>query len=717
MLRSETRGRSMLLAAGLLLATGLTGCLPAEEEGATVINGTGDAGTGAGGQGAGGNGQSGGNAQGGGVTPAGGQDQPGGGVTPSGGDPATGGQGQPGGEVGPGGNGPGGGGGEGGTPVCEPDCRGRVCGPDGCGGTCGRGCADGEVCAEGQCSSAGCPGDLIDCDGECSTLLDDVSHCGNCRTACPTNAGAGATPVCIEAECYLTCRGQENIPRSIDFDNDPENCGRCGNECPAARNGRAYCEGGRCGNPCERGDTLCQGRCFPSDDWADNCNGACCAVVRPGVQRGDAVSGGDTRAYTIEVDGAHRIRASLTFDDGSCPGFNSPFDTANESVFLSIHTGDTLGNRTQLSRGRQGLGTGEACVVMDTQVLDGAYEVVVQARENLPGYALNIEVLPAVADRANAATIDRAGVYHRAIPEDGRASIPMRFAAAQHLVVLAMADEVNNGYPEGCLFGGIGIEIGEGNYLADDDTNCAVLDVVAPAGDYTLHGERTFGDADPSYRAVVFAEAIGGPAAAALPEGGYVDGGALGAFAAAKYTFSSAGGQARFQLQGGDCANAAFQVVEVPWLQSNGDDPCAPVAFDLEAGDYTLWVHGARWNAVQNWAIQADVGGGGGPVGGAINRTGEYPQPAIPQGGQDTVRVQVARDSTVTLITSDGNGGCPADTTLTLMQNGQQVAYDDDGNSPCSRVSEFLPAGDYDAVVQGYNGAGVPAYVIEATFQ
>ena len=75
MLRSETHVRSMLAAAGLVLATGLSGCLPSEEEGATVINGTGDAGTGAGGQGAGGNGQSGGNAQGGGVGVYGGADQ------------------------------------------------------------------------------------------------------------------------------------------------------------------------------------------------------------------------------------------------------------------------------------------------------------------------------------------------------------------------------------------------------------------------------------------------------------------------------------------------------------------------------------------------------------------------------------------------------------------------------------------------------------------
>jgi hypothetical protein len=79
-----------------------------------------------------------------------------------------------------------------------------------------------------------------------------------------------------------------------------------------------------------------------------------------------------------------------------------------------------------------------------------------------------------------------------------------------------------------------------------------------------------------------------------------------------------------------------------------------------------------------------------------------------------TLRLGARRD--VILFTGDGNGGCPADTTLTLMQNGVQVAYDDDGNGRCSRISESLAAGDYEVIVQGYSGAAVPAYVLTASF-
>ena len=735
MMRGAAMGR--VLWATLTTLASMTGCLPQEEDGATVI-GSGDAGSGSGGNAGNGGGQpptgggvvGPGGSGGGDVTPVGGNGS-GGDVSPTGGNNTGGnntggnntggnntGGSNPGGEVTPTGGDNTGGSGAGGTPACEPDCRGKTCGPDGCGGNCGPGCAIGEVCAEGQCSSAGCPGDLIDCSGECSTLLDDVNHCGNCRTACPTDAGAGAVPVCLEAECYLTCRGHEREPRSIDFENDPANCGRCGNTCEGARNGQPQCGGGRCLDPCQGGYEACQGRCFPAESFAENCDGACCPVVRPGQIRGEAMNSGETRAYTIEVDGPHRIRASLTFDDGSCPGFDSPFDNANESILLSINTGDELGNRTMLSRGREGPGTGTACIVTDAQALGGAYEVILQPREGLPSYTLNVEVLAPAARRAAGDRADRTGIYPEAIPENRRAEIPMRLAAPQHLVFLGTADEVNNGYPEACLHGDIAVLDGQGNLVADDDTFCPVLDEVLAPGDYTLTGVRTFDDADPSFRAVVFLEAIGGPAARPLPEGGQIQGGGLDRFEMERYTFSLASETAvSFQFVGDGCEAAAFRVAESAWFRSSDDDPCGAASQRLPAGDYTLWVHGRGWNALGNFTLETSVGGGGAVGGEVIDRSGNYPRPAILANGQDAMTLRLAAARTVTLMTSDGQGGCPADTTLMVMRNGRQVVFDDDGNGRCSRVSQDFDAGDYDVVVAGFNGGAVPAYVLEAILQ
>ena len=61
-------------------------------------------------------------------------------------------------------------------PECTPSCVGKVCGDDGCGGTCGS-CTEGQSCEGGACvqSSDGCGGITYDgcCDGEVATYCVD----------------------------------------------------------------------------------------------------------------------------------------------------------------------------------------------------------------------------------------------------------------------------------------------------------------------------------------------------------------------------------------------------------------------------------------------------------------------------------------------------------------------------------------------------------------
>ncbi|MCA9547770.1 MAG: hypothetical protein KC613_25375, partial [Myxococcales bacterium] len=146
------------------------------------------------------------------------------------------------------------------------------CGPDGCGGECGPGCGQGEVCDAGQCSAAGCPQGTFDCSGVCSRLIDDPDNCGSCGTDCPTRRGA--LTQCIEAECYLNCPGMEGRAQSVDFDNDPQHCGGCGVQCPGALGGQPTCNGGQCQSPCSRGEQVCDGVCVDLDDDPEHC-GAC----------------------------------------------------------------------------------------------------------------------------------------------------------------------------------------------------------------------------------------------------------------------------------------------------------------------------------------------------------------------------------------------------------------------------------------------------------
>jgi hypothetical protein len=86
-------------------------------------------------------------------------------------------------------------------PDCVPDCAGRVCGSDGCGGSCGK-CVDCEggavACSDGQCSKTFC---CPDCNGrECG---DDGcgGSCGLCGNVAKPVCGEGSQ--CAPAACLL----------------------------------------------------------------------------------------------------------------------------------------------------------------------------------------------------------------------------------------------------------------------------------------------------------------------------------------------------------------------------------------------------------------------------------------------------------------------------------------------------------------------------------
>lgn len=77
-------------------------------------------------------------------------------------------------------------------PSCTPNCERKICGDDGCGGTCGE-CAVGFTCDSGHCLCAS-PRALM-CGG-CIDLLTDSQHCGLCSVACDNRA-----PVCFHGMC------------------------------------------------------------------------------------------------------------------------------------------------------------------------------------------------------------------------------------------------------------------------------------------------------------------------------------------------------------------------------------------------------------------------------------------------------------------------------------------------------------------------------------
>ena len=96
------------------------------------------------------------------------------------------------------------------NPVCLPDCQGKECGGDGCGGTCGD-CPKGYVCDSGACA-ADCP---TLCEGHCGNQgQTGECQCGDCPEGTSCDSGH-----CV---CQPDCEGKD-----CGGDNCGGNCGKC----------------------------------------------------------------------------------------------------------------------------------------------------------------------------------------------------------------------------------------------------------------------------------------------------------------------------------------------------------------------------------------------------------------------------------------------------------------------------------------------------------
>lgn len=157
-------------------------------------------------------------------------------------------------------------------PDCQPDCTGKECGDDGCGGICGP-CAEGCQCIDGVCEAA------CECVPYCGDEWDKFEcgddgcggSCGECEEGaeCVETDGGGFW-VCFDPvkTCQEACEADGNECGFVDYVflwvRWELGC-ECG-ECPE---GQVCVEGGQTGNLC------CSPSCGSKECGDDGCGGSC----------------------------------------------------------------------------------------------------------------------------------------------------------------------------------------------------------------------------------------------------------------------------------------------------------------------------------------------------------------------------------------------------------------------------------------------------------
>ncbi|WP_438002286.1 hypothetical protein WMF26_24510 [Sorangium sp. So ce185] len=117
-----------------------------------------------------------------------------------------------------------------------------------------------------------CRADEAWCSGVGCTNITTAENCGSCGNGCP----AGLS--CVERECRLVCAAGRTRcgDQCVDVTTDPRNCGGCagvsGRDC-----GAGTCVRGACVSPCPDGQLLCGKRCCsPRANATATCDGGEC---------------------------------------------------------------------------------------------------------------------------------------------------------------------------------------------------------------------------------------------------------------------------------------------------------------------------------------------------------------------------------------------------------------------------------------------------------
>jgi len=179
---------------------------------------------------------------------------------------------------------------------CSPDCSGKECGDDGCGGTCGatKGCGD--ECADGVCLFAACDGREcgVDwCGGTCGTCeADSTCYGGRCHPSVDACLNEGDSAIIqvhgdllgTEADdCAMACVGSEATPYIDCATPCMEETTGLSAGCSICYLGKSKCSAVHCSENCPDGSSSGAPACIACQE-ENGCNDAfyaCSGLSRP----------------------------------------------------------------------------------------------------------------------------------------------------------------------------------------------------------------------------------------------------------------------------------------------------------------------------------------------------------------------------------------------------------------------------------------------------
>ncbi len=214
-------------------------------------------------------------------------------------------------------------------PDCQPNCAGKQCGPDSCGGLCaqcgeGKACTDagqcvpiGAICGNGKCEGGenytSCPADCP-CEPQCVGKKCGPDGCGNTCGSCDSATTCSSTGQCVpkaascgngtceSGESYASCPNDcPCVPQCAGKKCGPDGCGTTCGTCDSASTcssaglcepkaslcGNGTCDSGEttttCPNDCSGNPSSCVGHCqaqAPGGCWCDTActsSGDCCS--------------------------------------------------------------------------------------------------------------------------------------------------------------------------------------------------------------------------------------------------------------------------------------------------------------------------------------------------------------------------------------------------------------------------------------------------------